>query len=78
MNVDKRQLIAGLVGDERDLYNTSAHFYHTVNGLADLLGVLVEGLALKSEQNQSDIHAAYLAALKASPVLGKRADGGWA
>ena len=60
----RSNLITGLVGTKHQrLYHESAHFYNTINALADLLPMWVDGIAATSREMDGRM-AAQLRALE--------------
>ena len=62
-----RELIAALVGDRTDLYHRSATFYHGINTLAQMLPMMVDGLALNAEHSDAEREAAMAALMRPQP-----------
>ena len=49
----QQSLIAGLIGsstESHELYHNNAHFYHTINALAELLPLWVDGIAAQAKE----------------------------
>lgn len=64
----RHQLITGLVGDHRDLYQTSAAFRHAVDTLAAMLPPMVAGLAEHTRDADVEMERLQTLARSAPPI----------